>query len=97
MPVFEIEIRTRPAPQEEPMSGSARTVQPALDPRKVGAAILAAALAVVFAVVLVLGPLTATKPVAAPAGDTPAGAAPPIVTPVPHRGTGGGNPLNIPQ
>jgi hypothetical protein len=79
------------------MSGSARTVQQTLDPRKVGAAILAATLAIVFAVVLFLGPLAATKPLDSPAGAAPAGAAPAGAAPAPHRGTGGGNRLNIPQ
>jgi hypothetical protein len=49
------------------MSGSTRTVQVTLGIGQIGAAIVAAALAVVLAAVVAFGQLTSTKPPTAPA------------------------------
>jgi ABC-type amino acid transport system permease subunit len=70
------------------MSGSTRTGQVTLGIRQVGVTIVAAALAIVLAVVLGFGLLTATK------SQTDSDTGAPVVT---HQGSGGSNGTNFAQ
>jgi hypothetical protein len=59
-----------PDPQEGPMSASTRTVQQTLGTRQLGAALLAIALVIVFAVALAVSQTVTTKSQTAPAART---------------------------
>jgi hypothetical protein len=59
-----------PDPQEGPMSASTRTVQQTLGTRQLGAALVAIALVIVFAVALAISQMVATKAETAPAVRT---------------------------